>query len=663
MANANSNLARRQEVRRVENAGEETSLGSREEFAKSLETEQPEPIPEIDETAVERTKNMLERARLVEKLEKGGELSEGDRERLGAMIKDRGWFGLFKELQAGDKMAYFSTPGGTFSVKNLNSLFGEQLTDSIIDSRKKALLELMAGAGHEMLTQDYRSASFKLSEAGSSADLNRVSERLNEQMVEVISRAIDRRIAEGMDGQKFNRLRHLLQEQGFRVNFGISEIGETASEKDKSNIVQSLAECAEMAQLSRHLSGDNYGQEFDREAVLQEISSDGRKEKRGINELGASLESQTVVDQAGIVYKVFEMENGRRVMNRDLLRLTRKGDLMPDKNSEDIFAEVQQYVRRINILDLVKPYTAGEVSGGVVARNVETMSGFVEKDDKGKYALREDLSQLERIRLSRELRKDQKDRTYDAPEFFHQEAMQLGDCVYINIDVLDLGVDLLLEYEQLIQEVGEDENKLREAALKAGDKITESMRDIRARTLKVFEEYFPGVKPIDRVGGDEVALAIEDPGDVRKMEKFLLALQSETGTRVIKTVVGGSERHSNGNDGDGAGDHSVREHLTALKRAERGSEMCKKIEKKMRLAELVLQQVKGISTDDETRLNEELARMEINQFKNIAVVEGDTGDLKVVCWRGGGKETEEKSLEDVIDWIGQKIAAVASGRG
>ncbi|MCX6782247.1 MAG: hypothetical protein NTW66_03980 [Candidatus Magasanikbacteria bacterium] len=625
---------------------------------------------EIDNSAMERARNLLTRANLVEKLDTGAEFNEKEREQLGGMVKDRSWFGLFNELQAGDSLAYFSTPGGAFSVKNLNTLFGEQLTDAIIDGRKKILNELMAESGFEQLTQDYRSAAFKLppkESADFTKELNDISSVLNERMVEVISKAIDRRIVEGISENKFDRMRALLHstDVGFRMNFGISEVGKPEDDSDKSNVVLALAECAQMAQLSRHLSDEMYGESYDRDSVIQEIS--GSRETEGVNELGNRLAEKNVVDETGIEYKIFTVENGRRVMNRDLLRLARKGDFKPKAGHEDVFAQVSQYVRRINILDVVKPFTAIEASSGTIAKRVEKMAKFVEKNSAGKYVLRADLSELDKKRLAYELKKDQKDSTYDAPEFFHKEAMQLKDCEYVNVDVLDLGVDLLLEYEQLIQDIGEDPSKLEEASLKAGDKITENMRSVRAKALAVFEKFFPGVKPIDRVGGDEIAIAIEDPQDAQKMEEFLLALQHETGTRVIKTVVGGSERHSEaewtGERAAGADDEYLREHLSAMKRAERGSEMCKQVEKKMRIAELALQQMKKISATDEKMMAAELSRMEIGQYKNIAVKEDAEGNFKVLCRRESGNEIDELSFEDVIEWIGQKIASITKTNG
>lgn len=615
--------------------------------------------PKIDQSAIERVKNSLDRANLVEALENGAELSESDRERLGGMIKERGWFGMFKDLKAGDSMAYFSSPGGEFSVKNLNTLFGEQVTDSVIDSRKKILNELMTQSGHEALSEDYRSASFKLSKTGETTpeeDMNAISSALNERMKVVINSAIESQLSEGgTDTGKFTRMKELLEPdgEGYRINFGTSVVGDAQSETDKSNIIQVLAECAQTAQLSRRLSKDSYGSAYDRESVVDEI-----KGENGINELGDKLLEKSITDKIGIKYNIFTEKDGKRVMNRDLLRLTRKGEFKPEDSDADTFKMVQQYVRRINLVDLVKPFTAKEAVGGEISERIDKMSKFVEKNEAGKYVLKADLSQADREQLSAELKTDQKDGTYDAPEFFHKKASELKDCVYINIDVLDLGVDLLLEYEQLIQEVGEDETKLREASLTAGDKITENMRAVRAKALEVFKKYFPDADPIDRVGGDEIALAIEDKGDQKVFEEFMLALQNETGTRVVKTVVGGSERHSE----DDKNDELLSDHLTAIKRAENGSEMCKKIEKKMRLAEMILEQVKGISSSDEDGLNAELSRMEIKHFKNIAVTEDQSGKLKVICRleKGGIGELDIKEVEN---WIGQAIATVSGKFG
>lgn len=459
----------------------------------------------------------------------------------------------------------------------------------------------------------------------------------------------------GADTDKYARMRDLLDAdgEGYRINFGTTVVKEAQNETDKSNIIQALAECAQTAQLSRRLSKDSYGSAYDRESVIDEI-----KGEHGINELGEKLLNKSISDEMGIKFKIFTEKDGKRIMNRDLLRLTRKGQFKPEDSDVDTFKMVQQYVRRINLVDLVKPFTAKEAVGGEISARIDKMSKYVEKNDEGKYILKAVLSQTDREQLSAELKTDQKDGTYDAPEFFHKKASELKDCVYINIDVLDLGVDLLLEYEQLIQEVGEDETKLREASLVAGDKITENMRAIRAKALEVFKKYFPDSDPIDRVGGDEIALAIEDKGDRKIFEEFMLALQNETGTRVVKTVVGGSERHSKDNNKEIKNDELLNEHLTAIKRAENGSEMCKKIEKKMRLAEMVLEQMKGISASDETQLNEELSRMEIKHFKNIAVTEDESGKLKVICRleKGGIGELDIKEVEN---WIGQAIAMVS----
>lgn len=623
---------------------------------------------EIDGAAVERAKNLIIRADLVDKLDNGGDLSEDECRRLGSIAKERGWFGVFNELEAGDRVAYFSTPGGEFSVKNLNTVFGEQMTDKIIDSRKKILAELMKGKGFELLNQDYRSGTYKLgqdADADYEKSLDEVADSLNKTMVEVIKDAVNRRVAEGADDKSFDSMRRLLgaPDIGFRANYGVSTVGEPESEKDVSNIVSALAECAQAAQMSRRKEKGSYGSEYSEERALKEIS-DG-DEGEGINELGEKLADKIIADENGVEYKIFSFENGRRSMNRDLLRLARKGDFHPGSGSEQLFSQVQQYVRRINLLDLVKPFTAVEAKDGTIDKRRELTRNYLQKDAKGGYSLKNDLSEIERKRLAADLKRDQKDATYDSAEFFHKESLALKDCVYVNLDVLDLGVDLLLEYERLIQEVGEDPGKLRQVSVEAGDSITEKMRTVRAKALEVFQRFFPDTKPISRVGGDEISLALEDPGDAEIMEEFLLTLQNETGTRVIKTVVSEAERHSavewSGNINDETSDERLKQHLSAIKRAERGSEICKQIEKKMRAIEMMVQQKFKLSDSDESTVREKLAVLEIGQFKNIAVKEEANGQFRVLSRSARDKSIEEMPYDDVLLWIGQKMT-VFSGR-
>lgn len=659
----NKKLVNLEEVSKlIEMSGE--NLLPKEQVAE-LRTEVGEII-DVDEASIERTQKILDRARLIDKLEHGEDLLDDERNKLGSYLHERGWHAVFSELKTNDKLVYFSSPGGEFSVKSFNTVFGEQSTDSFIAKRGQVLFDAMDKRGLNVLNQDYRSGMFKL-DSKIEVDnfekmMNDVGSEINNEMSSFVKAMIEDMVEEGNPKEKYVNLEKLLDNEnggsGFRMNFGSSTVGEQKNENDLSHIISSLTECAQVSQISRRIDGDSYGSEFSKDLIFSEVYE--------INELGQDLMDTSVKDEKGIDYKVFSSISNRRVMNRDLLRLIRKGEFQSTKESEDISKKVDQYIRRINLLDLVKPMTAKEAQDGTIKNKIDKVENFLEKDSEGQDVLKKDMSQEEKKNLAHELRNDQKDNRYDSSEFFHSEAMKLDNCVYINVDVLDLGVDLLLEYEHLLQDIQENPDELDETAIQAGDRITESMRIIRGHALNVFSEHFPDLKHIGKPGGDEISFAMENEVDSKKMEEFLLDLQKTTGTRVIKTSVGTSERHSS-KIGDVKNDdeHKDRlvEHLAAVKRAERGSDLCKKIEKNIRNLELLLEnkiEFFDSENNDEYKkiIDKKIEDFGISKFKNIAVKENYNGDFLVICREEISGDIEEISFDKVIDLINKKINTI-----
>jgi hypothetical protein len=617
-------------------------------------------IIEPSETAMERTKDMLDRASAIESFSNGEETGETAERQLAGFAGERGWQSVFTELKSGDKVAYFATPGGEFSIKSLNSKLGEQATDNLIKARKDILKKFAKENGISALVQDFKGGFFKLPEnllpEESARLLNQIAEQMNGAMAELIIDAISQRDASGEEGE-MNRLRGLLSETdgetgrlkiGYRMSWGSGEVGATGQSGNFSNIVDALSQAGAAAQLGRKLSGEQYGSGFENESTINEIGK--------IEALGEEMIGKSVRDEDGIEYKIFTQDSqGFRVINKDLLRLLRKGEFHPDKNSTTLSGKAEQYVRRINLIDLIKPFVAEEASDGTIAGQTKRMNKFLSRDENG-ACLKDGLSMADKREFGELLKHDQKDSRFLAPEFFHREAMKLDECAYVNIDVLDLGVDQLLGYERVLQEAHRDPKDLSRIMREAGDSITEQMRDVRGRALKVYQRHFGDALTIARVGGDEVSFAIENPADPQVMEKFLMDLQAETGTRVIKTVVGEAERISRvgwspADATEQDTDERLREHLSALRRAEQGTEVCKAIEKKLRTARNILENRFG---GDVEKIEQELDLLEVKQFAKLAVRETAAGGFEII-YHPRGKELMKIDGDDVLAFIESKL--------
>lgn len=612
-------------ARDIAAAGEVLETERANEFKKNVESEL------VSDAAIERAMNMARRAEIIENFAETGEIDEKDSERLGNMIAERGWQSVFTELKAGDKVVNFTTPGGAMSIKNLNSTFGEQGTDNIIGARKRILAEVMNKHGLEQLMQSYNAGLFR---ADSKIDGNKLADVINAATAEVnekMREAIRAEIPEGKSEQAgFEEIMEILdkKEGGYKMSFGVNEVSEAKADNDFGNVIEAIAGSAQAAQRHRHGDGahDGYGEVYDEKNILAEVDK--------TNALREKLAGQKITDKDGITYEVFSRgDDGAYALNKDLLRLVRKGEFKADDASKDVLKQVELYVRSINLFDLVKPFTADEASDGTIADRVATRDKFISREDDGTHHLAENLNQAERGELLDDLKHDAKDARFLSPEFFHKEALGMKDCAYVSIDVLDLGVDALLQFEKDMQTVGNDPSKLREISVKAGDAITERMRDVRTASLQVYEKYFGDSENISaKIGGDEITIAIGGKQDKDKLNNFLIDLRAATGTRVVKTVVGESERHSDTEWGKGgtADQKIMVEHLVALKRAERGGDECKKIEKMLRTARQILENniefPVGASAEQKSdAIQREFDKFEISDFGEMVAMERDSG--------------------------------------
>jgi hypothetical protein len=556
----------------------------------------------VDSAVYTNTKEILKRAEIIDKLATNQEVNELERQQLTRMLEARSWYEILN-LKPGDQVAYFMAPAGDFSVKNLNdNLFGPQLTDLLIKKRNQLLQDLLADNDlASLLNQDFRSAIYKLNQPKMPmAELNRVCAELSQAMKVFLldkNGLIEQRKQElsqdsNLDAQSLQRKLNDLtdfaskvEKFGFRLSFGLSQVKERVPGKYRQSAL-AVAEAAQVAQLSRHGLLEKFGLAYDENIILAEVDT--------INDLREKIlrDFPVFTDNKGLKFVVFSQENGIYVFNRDLLRAIRKEELLPDPDQANALGKLQEYVRRINLIDILKPFTLAEINKQQKIQNSrQNIEEFVAEIGRLSEVLTAGQpSEPDKKRLTEILTTDQRDFNCDSAEKFHQKTMQIDDCVYITIDALDVGVELLQEYERLLQEFSRGEKDLAQISLEAGDQMTEYLRiKVRKKALDICHKHFadyqlPNVQLYSLVGGDELILALENQPDI---DKLLIRLQKETKGRIVKTVVAQAERHNHKNS---SAQDRLGQHLAAIKRSELGTEIAKEVEMKKREISLRLAQ-------------------------------------------------------------------------
>lgn len=359
--------------------------------------------------------------------------------------------------------------------------------------------------------------------------------------------------------------------RGYRVTFGTSEVGAPKKEGDFSHIETAVSSAIKGAMVARH--HPEHGHAFVPED-MDRIMIECRK-------LRASIGTSDLVDRSGRVYPIFTKQaDGTVKLSLDLIRDIRKGRIEPKEDQRELFDYVASYIASLNILDIVKPYTHEELSGGTVygtgrsvSEIIRTTSEMVESVKNG--SISEDQSREIGVLLQTE----GKDRLCTSAVEFNRSALRIPDCTYLSLDVLDVGPELIQEFERLIQLIEVGKISLEQAQMIAGDATTRKMRDFRKSVTDTYRELTGEDRPLMYVGGDEVVLAM-DSADVT--DEFVLALrkirlgpEKDGSVRVVKTVVGSGERHSDLRDAD----RTMKEHLRAKKIAERGTTVAKELER------------------------------------------------------------------------------------
>ena len=532
-------------------------------------------------TPVERLERDLEVAAISEKLARGEATTEKERLAAASMIERRNW-GKLLDLKEKDILVSFLVPGGDFlSIKNMNdNIFGYQGTDEIIAYRRQLLGKYLKEAGLEELEQDYLSGFFKIQEKDRpkmEQKLTEISRHLDAEMKVFIGEMVEKIAAKETDPKKIEKIGkfdNLLQKLGYRMTFGISTVGKPASATDFSHVELALNQGLQMAQLSRGRAGE-YGGEFSSREINNELKELDALRRR-IMDKDNRIVQQLPDGEKFIFDHIFTEQDGHFEINRDILRDVRKYKFKVaegDKLNEDMLEDVSLYVRKLNLLDIRKPFTHAELSGeeNIQGSEISVAAERAEQKELAEKIRSDNYSAEDGKKAAEFLDRDPKDRYCTSKEKFVSGAVKIKNCSYVMLDRLDLGVDLLRSYEQLEQDVLSGKIELGDASVAAGDDTTKAMRDLRQMVREEFGRAFPGEEFLSLVGGDEISLAIDNdrvPQD--KIDEFLLTIQSKTRSRVVRSVVTGRS--------SATATAAKEEHLAALKRTEDGADQLKQIE-------------------------------------------------------------------------------------
>jgi hypothetical protein len=540
----------------------------------------PEKDFELDLT-VQRLKRHLEVGALIDAFETGEAVSDEQRLKAAAMIDGRGWNTLFTHLQTGDQMVTFLVPGAEFSIKHLNDdIFGPQGTDDIIEHQKTVLREVMLSYGFEPLRQDYKTGIFKINEATPEI-LTQICETVRAAMDTFVAEKIRARRAEltkkGQSTEFLKKFEERTRESGYKLSFGMSEVGDPYyGVQDYSHVELTVLQSLQAAKVAQKNHGQEYGRVYQPQDILV-VVDETEQLREEIRSLG-----EVVVDKHLGPHVIFSFDQVTKTyqLSRDLLRLLRKGTFQPKgEHDKKIIALLDTYRQRINILDVVKPFTHGEISGHPVEEGAPGVyvSRLLDQEMHTADDLRNTFFPADKKTLkmaSEILRRDQKDASCTSPAVFHREALATPQCTYICIDVLDVGVDLLLSYEQSFQKIAKAPEDQKDTtlffeSLSAGDEMTSRLRAIRANVRSFCEEALQRSSVPLLIGGDEITLAL--PSEVVTSD-FLFGLRSATGARVVASEV---ERAKSAIYTE---EELYKQHSLALKEAETAVGVAKKIE-------------------------------------------------------------------------------------
>ncbi len=621
-----------------------------ERFKASIEKlyrEETDKETNINPDIINRTERDVSLAEEISKMEEGEKPDHP--QAMAGVLEKQNWGKIFTNLKKGDKVLSFLVPGADFlSIKNLNDIvLGPQITNKLIAAKRQIVEREMRkiDVNAFMLQSDYKIEIVKISKDSNVgiSQLEAASLAVDKEMTVFVEKIIDDLIAEEKDKDKIKILEEFkndLQGQsektkgkgGFIMNYGLAEVEGDRMEDKLTGLDHSL-ETSRMARQNH----ESYGAEYSETKIEAELDSIKDLRKKIIGEYG-----NKITDDEGNEFEIFNKKGDKFFLNPDVVRDVRKGKFQT--KDKQILYDINVYVKKLGILDVVKPFTMKEISK--IKTSVETAHNLSDKLKKG-----ESLTEDENKKVAEMLRSEEKDPAYTSKSEFHKRATAMTECAYVSLDVLDLGVDLLLEYEDILQDIDKKSGKERMAefnklCLSAGDKTTEKLRDFRKKVAEVYKEFgFDGDLITGEVGGDELTLAIDTSKmSEDKLDEFLFALKEKTNTRVIKTVVAKSEKSVSP---DSNHQKLVEAHLQALKRAEAGAAIAKDIESAERKLNRLLKRQGEDAVKEKMAALRGLFILENGKIKSNVVITEKEGVFKVGQFKVANENKAEEGYESV----------------
>ncbi len=390
-----------------------------------LNPESPEQeefrIPEQYAPQVERIDRQLDLAKATERLE-NEKLNLDDLELLANSLEGRGWQKVLEKPQPGDQILSFLSPGGPFSVKVLNGVFGEKAADKIIhDTVNKALRKQIdnAGLGQELqfsfkekrflippksnlspeqlqhITQEASQEIDQGIKALTQAELNRIFEETKQIKAEYSTQAAKEGRNKKELQEKYTRKLTIKEEEFLRVRNYRKSISASSyqlnsemvtveapisEEEGSANIHRALAQSLQGASLSRSFEDLATAEGYESQNLLR-ASQESYEIANNFFEEGL-----TITDKDGHEYPVFHKdEEGFLQIDDRLLQKIRKAEFAPQPDNPEEEAKYQDLLRwkdLTNVVDFFGPYTKEEISGKKPLANGESLQEKVTRKTK-----------------------------------------------------------------------------------------------------------------------------------------------------------------------------------------------------------------------------------------------------------------------------------------
>lgn len=582
-------MTSRSEIRKPSPVREEEPRITKPDIIKTPDLENPTAQQEEAMISLNRGMRDLRYVDLLDTARNNSELLVPiERHQIVDSLERREWGSVLRSLHQGDTaISILSSISDISSIKNLNdNIFGSQTTDSIIIKRRQLIeshLNLALNtAGVSVkdleqvsLEQNYKFGVYKIPKKynlDAVVIASKVCAEVDAEMKDyIISLADDEQSKHPEKTEILQKFRTDINTEGYKMTFGTA----TVESDDIEDVVLAVNGSLQTARAVASEKSAIYGDNFSPEKMTAKIEQTDQMRNK------IYQEGNQIVGKDGSIHEIFSGDVGGLVINKDLLREIRKDKLAISAGQEVILNNLKEYIKGLNIFDTVKPFTADEVAGlkEKFAEIDKTTNGVLDGDQEACAKAAEILD------------KNEKDERFTSEARFHGEAVKIKNCAYLSLDVLDIGVDQLLDFEQRTQLVVNKQMTFIQASLEAGDAMTKRLRDIRKRAYEICDEL--GLTKDGRmnglVGGDELTLAIDLDatdkngnkifnGNDKVLNKLILRLKKETSSRVVKTVIAESQRHSSTDNII----HRMKEHLVALKNAEEGARQAKEIESEVR---------------------------------------------------------------------------------